>query len=93
MVLISPSIYDEANVVLLSILYEVEIQKEIFYMQENKSPGLDGMSPTFYKNFWNTIGIDVIRVVKNYFIGGNISHVVNHTFITLVPKRSEANRV
>ena len=33
-----------------------ECKYAVFSMQNNKSPGLDGLSPELYKHFWNNIG-------------------------------------
>lgn len=35
----------------------------------------------------------IVSVAQCFFRNGSIRHVVNHTFITLVPKRVGANRV
>ena len=39
---------------------KLEIKKAIFSMDPNKSLGPDGMSPLFFKNFWNIIKADLI---------------------------------
>lgn len=91
--LISSSIEADLNRALLNILTNLEIKRIIFSMQSNKSLGPDGMGPTFYKHFQGKIGSDVVSVVQSFFHGGSISHAVNHTFITLIPKRTGANKV
>lgn len=58
--LIPPSIGEEVNSAMISIPTEVEVRKAVFSIQGEKSPGPDGMSPTFYKNLW---GIDAFRLV------------------------------
>lgn len=58
--LIPPSIGEEVNTAMISIPTEVEVRKAVFSIQGAKSPGPDGMSPTFYKNLW---GIDAFRLV------------------------------
>lgn len=62
-------------------------------MHGNKSPSPDGMNMLFYKQFWTTIGRDVIHVVHNSFRVGRITRTVYHTFLTLILKRAVANRV
>lgn len=62
-------------------------------MHGSKSPGPDGMSPIFFKQFWGTIGEEVISAVQSVFNGGSIGKAANHTFLTLIPKRQAANRV
>lgn len=51
------SIDDEANSTLLSIPERPEIQSILASMNEHKSPGSDGMSPSFYTHFWNITGL------------------------------------
>lgn len=62
-------------------------------MQANKSPGPDDMSPIFYKHFWGIIEFDIISAVQNFFEGGRMCRVANHTFLALIPKRATTNRV
>lgn len=70
-----------------------EIRLAVLSMDGNKSPGPDGTSPTFYKHYWHIIGEDLVSAVQDYFSGEMVSREVNHTFITLIPKRPSANMV
>lgn len=70
-----------------------EIFTEVASMHGKKSPGPDGMSPLFYKKFWNIIGTDVVCVIQGVFSWNRLSKAVNHTFLTLIPKWTVANKV
>lgn len=91
--LVQPSITADANSTLTNIPSSMEIIQALGSMQGRKSPGLDGMSPLFFKHFWNTIDQDVISAIQSFFRDGIVSQAVNHTFLTLIPKRAAANKV
>lgn len=91
--LISPSVFGAANTNLTTIPSDVEIHRSLISMANNKSLGLHGMSPVFFKTYWSIIVVDVINAVQNFFSTGKLNKAVNHTFITLVPKRLAANKV
>ncbi|KAG8363667.1 hypothetical protein BUALT_Bualt19G0046300 [Buddleja alternifolia] len=84
---------DEDNRGLLSIPTPCEIKKTVFSMAANKTPGPDGMSPLFYKTYWDIVGIDVVKAVTHFFETGHLLKAMNHTFITLIPKSDKANKV
>ena len=45
-----------------------EIKNVIFSMHLDKSPGPDGMNPSFFQHFWDVIGEDVILSCLYYLI-------------------------
>ena len=51
-----------------------------------KAPGLDGMPPLFYQNYWNLVGNDISHLVLNFLNTTSLPPHFNHTFITLIPK-------
>lgn len=44
------------------------------------------MPAIFYKSFWETIGDDVIREVRNFLRGGSMPDSWNDTVVVLIPK-------
>lgn len=62
-------------------------------MDPLKAPGLDGMPPLFFQQFWPTIGEEVTKAVLTCLNSGTIPHSINHTFITLIPKVKSLVRV
>lgn len=91
--LFQPTITDSMNASLTAIPDITEIHRAVFQMASNKSPGPDGMSPVFYKSFWPIIGHDLQSSVADFFTNKRLCTTANHTFITLIPKKSGANRV
>lgn len=60
-----------------------EIVHAVKQMDPIKAPGLDGLPPIFFQQYWSVIGDDVVRQILE---GGDISSGVNHTHICLIPK-------
>ena len=50
-----------------------ECEKAIKSLKNNKSPGLDGLTPEFYKTFWPTINKTVIDCFNESFEQGQLS--------------------
>lgn len=46
-----PKLNEDDNATLLAPFTIEEFRKAIFQMHNGKSPGLDGLNPTFYKKF------------------------------------------
>lgn len=51
------------------------------------------MPPLFYQNFWSLVGGDVTNSILYYLNSGSIPTHLNHTFITLIPKTKNPERV
>jgi hypothetical protein len=60
-------------------------------MEPDKSPGLDGFSINFYRNCWEIIKIDLLRMIKEFQQKSKVRGSVNSKFLALIPK--EANLV
>lgn len=59
----------------------------------SKSPGPDGFTGFFYKQYWDVIKEDLIRVIKTFFITGEFVQDMNNTHIVLVPKTASPSSV
>lgn len=46
----------EDNEALLTKVTEVEVKSAVFSMHPDKSPGPDGLNPTFFQVYWNVVG-------------------------------------
>nr|GEX83599.1 RNA-directed DNA polymerase, eukaryota, reverse transcriptase zinc-binding domain protein [Tanacetum cinerariifolium] len=68
-----------------------EVRKAVWDCGVDKAPGPDGFTFGFYRRYWNLIECDAVKAVKWFFIHGSISKGGNSTFITLIPKISNAN--
>lgn len=64
----------------------LEIEDIVFQLGPHKAPGLDGIHAFFYHEYWSIVKIDVINTVQVFYHSGSLSKLLNHTFITLIPK-------
>ncbi|KAI0519619.1 hypothetical protein KFK09_007073 [Dendrobium nobile] len=71
---------------LIKDLEEAEIKEIIFNLGNNKSLGFDGITHSFFKAFWNTIRMDVVNAVKQFFVTGLINKEWKDPLIVLIPK-------
>ena len=51
------------------------------------------MPPLFFQTYWLDIGMDIIELVLSSLNSGSLLKSVNHTFITLIPKVKNPERV
>ena len=58
-----------------------------------KAPGLDGMPPLFYQPYWSEVGMDISQAVLSSLNSGSLLKSINHTFITIIPKVQNPERV
>lgn len=72
---------------------EEVIQKNVFSMGNDKSPGPNGLSPFLFKFYWEIIKAKVIYVVKFFFREGYMIKPLNHIFVTMIPKMDKPNVV
>lgn len=86
---VSPEMNDE----LLAEFKADEVVRAIKQMHPTKSPGPDGMSPIFYKKFWDLVGIDVIHCVLNVLKSGILPSGLNETYICLIPKIKNPHKI
>ena len=58
-----------------------------------KAPGPDGMPPLFFQIYWLDIGMDITKAVLSSLNSGSLLKSINHTFISLIPKVKNPERV
>lgn len=56
-------------------------------MHPNKSLGPDGLTPAFFQKHWSSVGKDVVKLVRDFFLTGNLIEGINETNIVLIPKK------
>nr|GEW90340.1 RNA-directed DNA polymerase, eukaryota, reverse transcriptase zinc-binding domain protein [Tanacetum cinerariifolium] len=69
------------------------IERVVWEYGTDKSPGPDGFSFGFYRQFWLSIENDVFTAVSHFFTFGDIPNGCNSCFIALIPKVPDANLV
>ena len=70
-----------------------EVAAIIKEMAPLKAPGLDGMPPLFFKTYWTDVGMDITQAILSSLNLRSILKSTNHTFITLIPKVQNLERV
>ena len=64
-----------------------ECTKALSMMQNNKSPGSDGLTTEFYLAFWDIISHYVVNSFNYAFNTGNLSISQRQGIISLIPKK------
>lgn len=75
------------NNILTAKLEDDEFTKVVKETHPDKSPGSDGLNPTFYQYFWELIGRDVFKCSKDWLKNCYFPANVNDTTIVLIPKK------
>ena len=79
-------VIEEMNSELMKEFLTQEVEVALKQMAPLKSPGLDGMPPIFYQNYWSMVGNDVTDAILMYLNTGTFPSPLGHSFITLIPK-------
>lgn len=74
-------------------LTEHELQQALSTMENNKSPGIDGLSTNFYKFFWPLFGSQLTAVFNYAFQHGSLSVTQRRGVITLVFKKGDRTKL
>ena len=83
----------EMNEILIGEFQAWEVEAALNQMAPLKAPGPDGMPPLFFQNFWHLVKGDVTQSVLHFLNSGSLPNPLNHTFITLIPKTKNPERV
>ncbi|GJQ99376.1 RNA-directed DNA polymerase, eukaryota [Tanacetum coccineum] len=70
-----------------------EIKAAVWACGENKSPGPDGYTFEFFRQYWDIIGSDFCAAVDWFFVSGTLPRGCNSSFIALIPKVTDAKFV
>ncbi|GJZ78556.1 putative RNA-directed DNA polymerase, eukaryota, reverse transcriptase zinc-binding domain protein, partial [Tanacetum coccineum] len=70
-----------------------EVKESMFSMGDDKSPGPDGYTASFFKEAWEIVGTEVTQAIRLFFINGNLLKEINPTIIALIPKVKSHTRV
>ena len=58
-------------------------------MENNKTPGTDGLTPEFYRYFWNLLGSIMVSSFNYAFRNGTLSISQRQGIISLIPKKKK----
>ena len=62
-------------------------------MKNNKSPGMDGYSPEFFKKFWDQLGWFFLESINESFANGQLTESQTQGMITCIPKSGKARNL
>ena len=65
---------------------EEEILNAVKGLNENKSPGIDGIPAEFYCKYWDIIKVELIEIIRNIINGTLLTSSQRNAIITLLPK-------
>ncbi|XP_057733875.1 uncharacterized protein LOC130949067 [Arachis stenosperma] len=81
-----PSLNEEACNNLTAPVTMEEVRTAVFHMNSFKAPGPDGFQAFFFKEYWEIIGLDVWKMVKQAFSGVTLDPRMLETLLVLIPK-------
>ncbi|KAE8655648.1 hypothetical protein F3Y22_tig00117021pilonHSYRG00103 [Hibiscus syriacus] len=79
--------FNEQRLALEKPFSEEEVWRAIADSDSNKAPGPDGLNLGFFKKFWSSLKEDIMLFFKDFFEGKEWDLEVNHSFISLIPKK------
>ncbi|KAI0508052.1 hypothetical protein KFK09_014186 [Dendrobium nobile] len=82
----SQKISEEDSTILNAEFSVLELQNSIFQQGNNKSPGLNGVTYSFYKSFWSIVGETLWKAVNRFFKSHHMHKEWKKTLIILIPK-------
>ena len=83
---VTPGITPQMNQRLLRIATEDEVREAVFMMHPEKAPGPDGMTALFFQHSWHIIKSDLVEMVNDFLVSGEMDSSLNITNICMIPK-------
>ena len=88
-----PQLTDNEREFCEGYITEEELRKAAMSMENDKSPGIDGLTTNFYKHFWPLIANSLTRVYNYAFRVGNLSVSQRRGIISLLFKKGDCTLV
>ena len=66
---------------------EEELKATLNSFQKEKIPGPDGWTVEFFLAGYDTIGLDLLKLVEETRVNGILHPPLNSTFLALIPKK------
>ena len=66
-----------------------ECERTLKFMENNKAPGTDGLTPEFYRYFWDILGSYMVNSFNYAFQNGSLSISQRQGIISLIPKKKK----
>lgn len=58
---------DESNAYLIREVTADEVRKSVFSIGATRAPGPDGLTASFYQQYWDIVGPAVVEEVQHFF--------------------------
>jgi hypothetical protein len=71
----------------------VEVKAVVWDCDGFKSPGADDIHFGFIKEFWSDLKSDTMRFISEFHCNDRLSKGINSTFIVLIPKIDNLQRL
>ena len=84
-----PRLTEEESTLCEGELTEEELQKAVISLENDKSPGIDGLTANFYKYFWPLFGTSLTHVYNHAFRAGRLAVSQRRGIITLLFKKGD----
>eukprot|EP00253_Pinus_taeda_P013489 PITA_13489 len=78
----------EMNSSLRKEVEEEEIQAAIWSLHPDKAPGPDGFPICFYREYWQMIKKDLLKMIRWVLKKGKMGGFTNSTYLALIPKEN-----
>ena len=90
---VTPDITPQMNQQLLRIATEDEVREALFMMHPEKAPGPDGMTALFFQHSWYIIKRDLVKMVIDFLVSGEMDARLYITNICMIPKTERPTRM
>ena len=84
-----PRLSNEEKEMCDSDITENEVYEAIVRLKHNKSPGIDGLTPEFYKKHWVTLKEPFMDMLKESYENNKLPDTLNQSVITLIFKKGD----
>lgn len=71
----------------LGAIPDDDVQKVVIIFNGDSSSGPIGLSKKFYQVYWNIMGIDIVRMVQDFFSSNSLPKFVTSTNLVLISKK------
>ena len=84
-----PRLTEEESTLCEGELTEEELRKAVISLENDKSPGINGLTANFYKYFWPLFGTSLTHVYNHAFRAGRLAVSQRRGIITLLFKKGD----
>lgn len=83
---LTPRVTESMNQKLIKEISTEEIRDAVFSIKASSTPGSDGMNGLFFQEYWEIVGVEVEKEIREFFSTGTFPLAWNFTQICLIPK-------